>query len=102
MEFCVQTQSPYFKQDIDEKVQRRALKLASFKSVSYEDRLLQIVIPCLSTPRVRGDLIENYNILRGMENINYSTVSVYLKKNQSCIIHEVTPENYFKRLDHSY
>ena len=73
MEHCVQAWSPYLKKDVKtlERVQRRASKLVpALRNFSYEDRLKKIDILPLEQRRFRGDLIETYKILHGMENID--------------------------------
>ena len=49
-----------------EKVQRRATKtLPNLKKLFYVERLKQLKLPCLKYRRIRGDLIEVYNIITG-------------------------------------
>ena len=73
MEHCVQAWSPYLKKDVKtlERVQRRASKLVpALRNLSYEDWLKKIGILPLEQRRFRGDLIEIYKILHGIENID--------------------------------
>jgi ribonuclease P/MRP protein subunit RPP40 len=63
----------YMQKDIDliEGVQRRASKLVVWtKGVSYEERLKFLDITTLETRRVRGDLIEVFKIMKGLEDVN--------------------------------
>ena len=71
LEFCVQASSPYMVKDIDslEKVQRRATKLVtSLAKLTYEQRLRHLRLHSLYCWRQRGDLIETFKILNGLEN----------------------------------
>ena len=71
-EFAVQTWSPYLKKDIRilEKVQRRATRLIhGLEGLTYEDRLERTGLYSLECRRQRGDLIETFKILKGLEEI---------------------------------
>ena len=60
---------PRFKKEIEqiEKVQRRATKLVpGFSGIQYEDRLQQLDLPSLVYRRCRGDVIEVYKYLNGL------------------------------------
>ena len=75
LEFCVQTWSPYMAKDIDslEKVQHRATKLVtSLVKLTYEQRLRHLRLHSLHCRRQRGDLIETFKILNGLENVEAS------------------------------
>ena len=75
LEFCVQTWSPYFKKDIDcmEKVQCRATAMVySFGNLKYEERLERLNLFSLQYRRMRGDMIEIYKIISGLEDVNSS------------------------------
>jgi ribonuclease P/MRP protein subunit RPP40 len=57
--------------DLIEGVQRKAIKLVlGTKGMSYEERLQFLDMTTLKTRRVRGDLIEVFKIMRGMEDVN--------------------------------
>ena len=74
LEYAVQCWSPYLQQDIDllERVQRRATKLVpTIAHLPYEMRCRELGIQTLRDRRVRGDMIEVYKLLNGMENIDY-------------------------------
>ena len=79
----VQTWSPYLKKDIRilEKVQRRATRLIhGLEGLSYEDRLERTGLYSLECRRQRGDLIETFKILKGLEEIRAEklfTISQY-------------------------
>jgi len=72
MEYCVKAWSPHLAKDIQtlEKVQRSATKLvSSLKKLSYEARLNKLGLLTIEKWRIRGDLIETYKIINGMENV---------------------------------
>jgi ribonuclease P/MRP protein subunit RPP40 len=57
--------------DLIEGVQRRATKLVvEMKEMSYEERLKFLDMTTLETRRVRGDLIEVFKIMKGLEDVN--------------------------------
>ena len=71
LENCVQ----YLKKDIDllEKVQKRATRLMiKDRSLSYEERLRRLGLTSLETRRLRGDLIEVFEIFKGFDNIKHT------------------------------
>ena len=56
-----------------EKVQRRATKLVtSLAKLTYEQRLRHLRLHSLYCRRQRGDLIETFKILNGLENVEAS------------------------------
>jgi hypothetical protein len=56
--------------DLTEGVQRRATKLVvGTKGMSYEERLKFLNTTTLETRRIRGDLIEVIEILKGIEDV---------------------------------
>jgi len=72
MEYCVQTWSPHLAKYIQtlEKVQRSATKLvSSLKKLSYETRQNKLGLLTLEKRGIRGDLIETYKIINGVENV---------------------------------
>jgi ribonucleases P/MRP protein subunit RPP40 len=75
LEFCIQAWSPYLRKDIDliERVQRRATKLIEgYKNLSYENRLHLTGLITLEKRRVRGDLIQVFKMIKGIDNIDYN------------------------------
>jgi len=65
--------NPYHKKDIEclEKVQRRATNLIqALAKVPYEKRLQKLGLFTLERRRMRGDLIETYKILHGLESVD--------------------------------
>ena len=74
LEFCVQAWCPYLRKDIDmiERVQRRATKLIEgSKNKKYSERLNEAGLISLEKRRVRGDLIQVFKTLKGIDRVNY-------------------------------
>jgi ribonuclease P/MRP protein subunit RPP40 len=72
LEYAVQAWRPYLQKDIDliEGVQRRATKLVvGMREKSYEERLKFLDMTTLETRRVRGDSIEVFKIMKGLEDV---------------------------------
>ena len=72
LEYCVQAWSPHFQKEKDvlEKVQRRATKMVpELRQLPYENRLKQLGIFTLENRRIRGDVIEVFKIINGIENV---------------------------------
>ena len=64
--------SPNLIKDIDrlERVQRRATKLIpNIRNKSYENRLKQMNLFSLKKRRLRGDLIQVFKVLKGIDNV---------------------------------
>ena len=75
LEYCVQVWSPRFKKDIGniEKVQRRATKMMNeCRRLNYEDRLVETGLITLKERRTRGDLIEVFKMIKGLNKADYT------------------------------
>ena len=73
LEYCVQAWSPHLQKDKAclERVQRLATRMVKgLKKFTYETRLKRLGIYSLERRRLRGDLIETFNILTGRERID--------------------------------
>jgi len=70
---CVQIWSPYLKKDVEclKKVQGRATKLVKrLKNRPYSERLLLLHTSSLVKRRMRGDLINAYRIMKGIDKVD--------------------------------
>ena len=57
----------------NENVQQRAAKIVpEIKNLSYKKRLRELNLPTLECPRRRGDLIQMFKILHGIDEIDCS------------------------------
>ena len=77
LEYCVQAWRPYLRKDIDkmERVQHRATKMIEeCKGLCYEDRLKVTGLTTLEDRRERGDMIEVFKTLRGINKIDESSL----------------------------
>ena len=79
LDYAVQFWSPYYRMDINslENVQRRMTKMIhEVRNLSYENRLKRLNLHSLERRRVRGDLIE---VFKWMKGINKGDISRVLK-----------------------
>ena len=73
LEYCVQAWRPFLKKDIEvlEKVQRRATKIISeCKGLNYEKRLKVTGLTTLEARRNRGDTIEVFKTVKGLNKVD--------------------------------
>ena len=69
LDYAVQFWSPYYRMDINrlESIQRRMTKMiCGMRNLSYEERLKRLNLHSLERRRVRGDLIEVYKWIMGL------------------------------------
>jgi hypothetical protein len=74
LEFAASVWNPYAANDISllEKVQRRATKLVpALKSLAYEKRLVAMNLTELADRRIRGDMIQLYKFMHGIDVVNW-------------------------------
>ena len=72
LDYCMQVWSPHLKKDIDqiEKIQHRATKLIpGMKHLPYNTRIKLCNLMTLEDRRRRGDLIQTYRIIHGIDQI---------------------------------
>ena len=73
LEYCVQAWQPYLVKDIElmEKVQKRMTRmLPDLKNMSYPEILKILGLTTLESRRLRDDLIEVFNVVKGFDNID--------------------------------
>ena len=100
LEYAVQTWSPHQIGHIRliEGVQRKFTRMIpEFKSLPYEARLKRLNLTTLEIRRIRGDLIEVYKILNGLEKINPDSMFTRFTYNTRC--HTMKLEKKYVHLD---
>ena len=76
LEYCIQAWCPWTQanKDLLEKVQMRAVRMVSgLEGKTYEERLKECGLTTLEDRRKRGDMIEVFKILHGLEDVESST-----------------------------
>ena len=79
LEYCMQVWNPYLKKDIDllKGVLHRATNIIlRYKHYCYEYRLALCQLSTLEGRRLRGDLIQAFKLLKGLDQINYNNFFV--------------------------
>ena len=74
LEYAVQVWNPYFSKDkqLIENVQRRATRLIScLRDMPYEERLRRLGLTSLELRRIRGDLIQVFKIVNGLDGLSF-------------------------------
>jgi hypothetical protein len=74
LDYCVQAWRPYLKKNIDniEKIQHRATKMIEgCKHLKYEERLIFTGLTTLEERRTRGDLIEVFKMIKGLNKSDF-------------------------------
>ena len=72
MEHAIQAWCPYLQKDISklEKIQRRATKLVpALANLTYEERLISLDLTTLEERRSRGDMIQVFKIVNGLDKV---------------------------------
>ena len=64
--------SPNLEKDKLQKVQRRATKIEGFGNLSYNERLRRTRLTTLEERRTRGDLIETFKMVKGINKVDYT------------------------------
>ena len=75
LEYCSSAWSPWTQGDKEvlEKVQRRAIGMVTnFKGKTYEEKLSEAGMVTLEERRRRGDLIQTYRVLNGVDDVDPS------------------------------
>ena len=75
LEYAVQAWCPWTQHDINllEAVQRRAIRLISGLTGTYEEKLQKLNLTTLIDRRIRGDAIETFKILKGFTKVDPKT-----------------------------
>ena len=74
LEYAVQVWKPYLKRETNliEGVQRRATKIiGELRNLKYEDRLIKLDLTTLEERRLRGDLIQQFKIVKNLDQIEW-------------------------------
>ena len=92
LEYSVQAWRPWLQQEIDilENVQRRAVRAVSGLDGSYEQKLKLLNLLSLEEKRQRGDMIETFKIVRGIEDIDLLKFFTLSSSNHSYATRQTT------------
>ena len=85
LEYAVQFWAPSLRKDVErlESVQARATKLITgIRNIGYERRLAHLNLFSLEVRRLRGQLIETFKILKGIDRVDYRNLFT-LSSNQT-------------------
>ena len=85
LEFAVPAWNPWLQKDILalEKVQRKFVKnVTGLRSVTYEERLIELNMFDLATRRVYLDLVETYKIIKGITRLNREDIFELISDSQ--------------------
>ena len=91
LEYAVQVWNPWLAQDIEniESVQKRAIRMCRGLSGTYKEKLKAVGLTTLCERRVRGDMIQTFKILQGIDDVDASTwftrVSDLHQKNRQAV-----------------
>ena len=82
LEFANVVWHPYLRKDIEslERLQRRATKLVpALRDLPYQERLRELQLPTLAhrTRRVRGDAIQTFKIVKGIDDCVFDKKNCY-------------------------
>lgn len=86
LDYCVQAWRPHLKKDIYslEQVQRRATRMISeCKGKDYESRLRETGLTSLQARRNRGDLIQVFKLVKGIDKLDYRTFFQFAESNRT-------------------
>ena len=95
IEFAISAWSPHLQKDIEtlERVQKCATKVPFVtRTLPYSDRLKAFNITSLKDRRIRGDLIQKYKLLSGLETINWTvqpTIHEDRPRRRGCHVREL-------------
>ena len=92
LEFAIQTWNPWLQHDINllENVQKRAVRCISGLTGTYEEKISQIGLTTLSERRSRGDMIQTYKIMNGIDDVDRSTWFNLRNDNQTQLTRQST------------
>ena len=96
LEFANVVWHPYLVKDIVslENLQKRATRLVtSLRTMSYTDRLKELRLPSLAHRRLRGDLIQTFKIVKGIDDCKFDKFFEYVSSTRSHNLKLKTPRS---------